>query len=589
MKTTARQPTLLVYQPQRNASLAEVFANLGFNCEFSTSVNELTTKLGTMTYSGLCIVAAMNELTALRSLFFELEVKAMLEGLRAVLIVPRSGTSIRESIVQMKDLPWLQKAGVAFFRDIIEVAGELNPVEREETSKRLNFVFQYNTKNPFAARFPSLVRWKANAEIHVPARLSWFDDSNNTLGVEAGAQLTEGLPVRLRIETSNGAQMLHGNVKQNLPAELRFNYGNSLSIELNDGSALTLKRIIRNEAPEHILTLPLRRAFIVTRSVALRQRIVRALSKHQVDCRIPLVKRNIISDLPLLSPHFVLFEDRVLEELMAKETKSAIELIRQNAGSQARVGVVGDNPGRLAETEPGLRTFPLTNVLEVLLTEWLNTTPTATTERNTANNRTWFSFNSRTATATLMVEEKTHFLSADGIVLRGSNHYRIWNNIEITLPGTPIQFVGKATGTFLVCDPFRNSSHVAIKDTPVLTFFTALTKTPDLAKEAVKSLKATLTEVSFAYDFSDGALMSPAAVVVPEKAKAIKAPPLVAPEKPVPVVDARKAREHRQSVIYMFLAMALIGLLVYIMVKAGEESSSAFSRSFKSLFSNQGR
>lgn len=501
MNQIVRKPSVLVYETQKFQSLAEVFSGLGSSCDYVHVQQDFLSKLASASYSGVCIVATCNDIANLKNIFLELESKSLLEGLRSVLMLVRSPG--HDQFFVNSKVPWLVQFQFSFLRDIIEIDAVPPPVERDFATRRIAFATQFDSRNPFGQKFSMLSRWKANAEVSVPARLSWFNETQNILGIECGARIAKETSVRVILQVNGQAVTMVGVVKDNMPGQLRFNFGNSLAIELLESSSSIIKKLIRNEISDQVIRRNLRRAFLVTRSVALRQKLVRSFTKNDVDCRIPLVKRNILADLPLLSPHFIIIEDRVLEELVDRDGEQVYTSIRNSAGARARIAIVSDGKSGPVMTRPGFDVISPSTGIEAALETWVKE-QNSSTENEVSDKRTWFTHGCRIGRATAVVEEKTHQLSTDGVVIRGHNHYRMWANVEVAIPGTGIQFVGKTVAGALACDSFRSQTAASIHENPNLVFISLLTRSNELSDEVVRHLRAQLSNLVFASSLPDG-------------------------------------------------------------------------------------
>lgn len=568
-----KQSPLLVFCTTRD--YPDFFSSIGLSVDHATTVPEVTTKLESTTYSGLCVISTASEVETLKSFFSEIENKSMLEGLRSVLVITRSSSAMKDPLYRVFDKPWLHQYGLSAFRDIIDVAKPVSPTDKDEVSKRIAFAIQYNAKNPFSNRMTSVVRYKARAEVTLPARLSWFLEHTNHIGIECGIQMPAGSKVKFRTEAGSGIGhvVLRGMVKENLPSQLRFNHGNSISIELENESAQIFKRAIYNDSSGTLVTKPVRRAFIVTRSLALRQRVIRVFSRHVIDSRVPLVKRNILSDLPLLNPHYVLIEDRVLTELMERDGPDILEKIAKAAGKQAFLAVIGDDPGALLQNASGWSSIALKPLLDQNVANWL-----AKVDQNVSkeveDKRVWISHSARLSFGALSFEERIHQLGPDGVIFRGSNHFRMWGNVEVCFPGTKMQFIGKTTTSLLACDTFRTKHPTVSADNVIHTFISAITSTAELARAAVVGFEETLSLL--------GVTREPAKAPA-ESLKIREA--VVAESAPI---SARQKKVARTGPIYLGLILLTIGVLIYVMLQI-ESGGASFARSFRDLFSNHGK
>lgn len=567
-----RHATILVYSTQKD--VPDLFAPLGLQVENAQSAQDVLAKLSFATYAGLCIVGSPGDIESWKDFFAEVESKAMLEGLRAVLVIARQAPSMRDRLFAVIDKPWIHYFGLSAFRDVVEVPRQPTQEERDEVSRRISFAIQYNAKSPFASRVTSVMRHKSRADIHVPARLSWYQESNNIIGVECGAKIAVGTTVRLRTEVGSGigSLVLSGKVKENMPAHLRFNYGNSLHLELDAPSTQLFRRATQNDINSPAIDKPVRRAFIVTRSLALRHRVIKVLAKSYIDSRVPLVKRNILSDLPYLAPHFVVIEDRVLSDLVERDGIKVFKQIADAAGPQACFAIVGEDAKRLSGMTSGFAPILDKPILDSNLTSWLNTVGTRSLEHVASEKRVWFPTNSKISYGVLTFDERIHQIGPDGVVLRGSNHLRMWNNFEVTLPGTRIQFLAKATACTLVCNPFHSNHHVVTGEHMVLTQLSALTNSFDLSKEFIRLSENLLEKLDWIRPQLESVRAS-----IPTQKVDVKSP-----------VITQKRKEFRLGVVYLVLILACFALLIYFMLKF-DNSSEGFTRSFRELFSTRGQ
>lgn len=600
MNQIVRKPSVLVYETQKFQSLAEVFSGLGSSCDYVHSQQDFLSKLASANYSGVCIVATCNDIVSLKSIFQELETKSLMEGLRSVLMLVRSPG--HELFFANTKVPWLVQFQFSFLRDIIEIDAIPPPIERDFATRRIAFATQFDSRNPFGQKFSMLSRWKANAEVSVPARLSWFNETQNILGIECGARVAKETSIRVILQVNGQAVTIVGMVKENMPGQLRFNFGNSLAIELLEASSSTIKKLIRNEVSDQVIRRNLRRAFIVTRSVALRQKLVRSFSKNDVDCRIPLVKRNILADLPLLSPHFIIIEDRVLEELIERDGEQVYTSIRHSAGPRTRIAIVSDNKSGPIVTRPGFDVISANTTIEAALETWVKE-QNSSTENEVSDKRTWFTHGCRIGRATAVVEEKTHQLSTDGIVLRGQNQYRMWANVEVAIPGTGIQFIGKTVAGALACDSFRSQSAASIHENANLVFISLLTRSNELSDEVVRHLRAHLGNMTLAPSLADGTTVN--IQTIPEVHPNLATLQLpIAPATPQPrfidtLLEAIEEIYKKIKAVILLINFKKLGIVVAALIIAalmlmffsqyrGNEGK-IYSDSFRALFESRGR
>lgn len=572
-----RQTSLLLYSAQKEPLIDEILVGLNMPVVSVSTTGELIEKLDSASFGGLCIATAPGEVESLRNAFLDIENRAMLQGLRPVLLLLRSPSTTRDRVFQIFDKSWLQALALSAFRDVVEISRQPSALEREDALKRIAFAIQFNSKNPFANRFATTVRWRNRAQISVSGRLSWFDETSRQLCVECGSKLEAGLLIKIQLETSEGATVVSGIVKENHPAELRFNFGNSSIVELTEQSSQVLKRALRGDRSGAVVGKPMRRAFVITRSHAMRQRLVKLLSKNFIDSRIPLVKRNILTDLPLLAPHFVVFEDRVLRDIVEKEGPHIVHEIMRVAGHQARFAVVGDHAGDLSRISESISVIHEKPVFDNNVSGWLSLHEPGNS--HTSETRHWFVQSARMASVSLSFDERIHAISADGIILRGHNQYRLWNNFEITLPGTRIQFIGKVTASLLACDAFKTKHHVTLHDHAVLTYVSCLTSSADLMRETAKGLESQLASINLD--------RTPPKTITLPRASVSKTPSVSVParvSKPKSEVDWKKL----MSTVYLFLFLLGLALILYVMVMV-DSGGAGFSRSFRELFESRGR
>lgn len=395
---------------------------------------------------GLCLI--LSKLPdvggSLESFLLKLDQGMHFEGLRVVLMVPKAFLG-RESDFA----PLFRYLG---FRDCIffdaNFGGDI--VRRQETVERLMFAIGLGKENPFSGHFGVRAECAGTVALTFPARLSWLQD-RNILGVESPLWLTPDTECSLRLRDPGHALrevVLAARVVTNCNQGLRFNYGNCVEMRLTWPSVSRLEECLGLPGTKWATRRSVRRALVVTRTSLLRRRLLRTLSRLGVEARVPLVRRNIISDLPKLQPHFVFLEDiAVMGEGLAT-LRERIEAIRDAAGSQCRVCLftLGEEKSPISGFHD-VEIIDQHGAIDERLTQLVSTVFDSNDEE-----RIWMVREAPGARIALSVIESVSSVSPRGLCIETRNRYRLWTNHEAKFGDG--SFVGKVCDSSVMCDGF---------------------------------------------------------------------------------------------------------------------------------------
>lgn len=437
----------------------------------STGGDQLLRELGTLRPIGVLLVIADPQLAAHKPWMRALEHKIMFEGLRVVVAVNHEGGSpVRIFSSRPRGLlPLTHCLGV---RDLLVYDSQITARDVDLMIDRIRFAFGLSTVQPFHNYFRLTAAYEEPIEISVPGRISHMEDSHH-LVVESGVFLNEGsrLTVRLMGHGGTDAAEVGATALENLPSGLRFNFGNRLRLRIDDEGLSILQDLVRSEEPGKIMDRPIRRAMVVTRSLALRQRIMSALALWQIESRVPLVRRNIRGDLPPLHPDFLIVEPAVLSGRDAVEGAAELDEYLQLAGPRCRLVVVGRRSDWNFSPSDGFSVLRESASLEDELRELVDTGDPEVSVPPIAGlskaARRWFALDAPSAKVFLVLQENSTALSEMGFEIESSQIFRLWNNLEVRGLESKVHLVGRVSRVLRIEDAFRNVLHLGARDRPL--------------------------------------------------------------------------------------------------------------------------
>jgi hypothetical protein len=553
---------------------------------------QLLRELASIRPIGVLLVLEDPQLVDGKSWLRQLEQKIMFEGLRVVIAIKNNGANpVR--VFSSRVAGQFHLAQCLGVRDFLSFDDTTTDQDMSLMIDRIRFAFGLSSENPFEGHFRFLAASEEPVEISVPARISHIDQGVQVV-LESGVFLNPGtrLSVRLMglgVEAPDiGATML-----ENLPSGLRFNFGNSLLIRLDEEGEGPLLALLARELPGKVFDRPIRRAMVVTRSLSLRQNVISALGLWQIEARVPLVRRNIRGDLPPLKPDFLIIEPSVLAGRSHVEGAAEVDELLQLAGPQCRAIVVGRRTDwNFQPSDRFAVVRDSANLAEDLRScvDQSAKVPALVDGRGLAAGRPesrWFATDAQGAKVLLVLRDQSASLSEEGMELETSQAFRLWSNVEVRGLESKAHFIGRVTRVLRIEDAFRSLLRLGGREQPVFRCQIASTSASPALQRTFRSL---------ALVAQAGNQIMPARVVAstPIQRPAVVNDLAIRPDRAEDFGRKPQAAEHQDQrgrrarhLVFLVVFVAVLALLVLLAVVLGS-SDQVYGESFERLFDVMG-
>lgn len=336
---------------------------------------------------------------------------------------------------------------------------------------------------------------------------------------------------------------------------------------------------------------------VVTRSLSLRQRLVTAFSLEQIECRIPLVRRNIRADLPPLKPQFLLLEPSVVTAVSPTEAKAEIEDYLGLAGPQCQAILVGSAAHCNFPPTERIHVIGDSASLEEELESLLGSFTHSEEEVPDTAKSVWFSTDSVCSKVMLVLRENATSVSDEGVLFESQQCYRMWGNLEVRGIESRIHFVGRVARSDRIEDSFRSLLRLGPRRPSSFEVHVASIAASALLQRTFRAaLKANAKQevISAPRTSSSSAETTP----LRRRSSTGQAPSMqvgvdraeefgistTARKKPV----KKKEKNHLPVIIFVLLFLGITGVVVYG-ATIGFKQNQAYDDSFKKLFDKKGK
>jgi hypothetical protein len=435
-----------------------------------SSGDELIAALSSLRPIGVLLILGEPQLIQGMPWLRILERKIIFEGLRVVAAL-KNDVASPGRVFGSKVPGYFHLAQCLGIRDFLTYDDQTTDSDMGVMIGRIQFGFGLTSKSPFETHFRLTAAHEELLEIGLPSRISHVEDDLHFV-LESSAFLVPGSRIRMRLMgLSTDTKEVSVTVLENLPSGLRFNFGNSVRLRLDDDDRDTFHALIKREGADKLLDRPVRRAMVITKSPSLRHRIVSVLSSWQIESRVPLVRRNIRGDLPPLQPDYLIIEPSFLA---ASDESSGVAEVRDLlalAGSDCHAVIVGRRPDWNFRSGPQVSVMRDSANLSDDLSEIIERSPGAGLLNRAGPSgrgaRRWFATDAQGAKVFLLLHERTTALSENGIEIETPQVYRLWSNLEVRGNDSKIHFVGRVSKVFRVEDAFRTLLKLGARDKPL--------------------------------------------------------------------------------------------------------------------------